>query len=581
MAIAVYRTISSGKKLYVSAPTGIGKTISTLFPSVKALGEGKAHKIFYFSAKTVTRGVVEEALRRMASKGSRLKSVTLRAKDKICLNSERACTPDLCEYAKGHFDRVNDALFALVSENDIITADKTAEYASIHRVCPYELSLDAALWCDLVIGDYNHVFDPIVYLRRFFDGQKSDYIFLIDEAHNLEDRVRDMYSPVLLKSLTYKAGRAIKGRDKESGIARKALKGLGAYLADKGKFQAGVSAEIDIDLLDKTKDASTALSVWLIKNKGGQAQEGSTFDELLDYYFELGHFLLVSQVYNECFTTITETKGSDCIVTLFCLDPSKVISASLEKGLGSVLFSATLTPLNYYCEMLGGSQEDFVLSLPSPFDPSRLKTISHIGISTKYTQRAESYAPIAKVIRETVSERRGNYMVFFPSYEYMHNVYEQFAEFTPEVSSLLQKKEMTEEEREEFLERFSESNTETLVGFTVLGGIFSEGIDLTGERLSGVIIVSVGIPMINPRRDLIRDYFEQKNGRGYDYAYVFPGMNKVLQAAGRVIRTETDSGIVLLIDSRYREAKYQGLFPKHWEKMEYVRGGGIMSPADS
>ena len=571
LAVAVYRTISASKKLYACAPTGIGKTLSSLFPSIKAMGEGKTAPIFYLTAKTVTRTVAEEAIKLMAGHGLRFKSVTLRAKDKICINIECVCNPDHCQNAKGHYDRVNEVILDVLENNDLITPAETELYAKKHQVCPHELALDVALWCDLIVGDYNHVFHPDAYLRRFFNDDQQDYIFLIDEAHNLTDRVRDMYTAALRKSTLNHIRTWIKDKDPLSVGLRKNLRLLNTYLSDMRKEHENersyVSQELDIVFLAFVKLAAEATSEWLTAHKGHQVH-----GNVLELYFEINKFLMIAEMYDENYTTIVEFYGQDVAVTLFCLDPSKIIAGGLSRAKSSILFSATLTPLPYYREILGGDSEDFVVSLPSPFDPDNLQLISHCGISTKYKDRESSYGPIAQTIYETISRKKGNYLVFFPSYEYMHTVYELFCSQFPQVETLLQETELSEDERADFLARFDSSNTSTLVGFAVLGGIFSEGIDLKGDRLIGAIIVGVGIPKISLRHDLIRDYFNAKNGQGYDYAYVFPGMNKVLQAAGRVIRTETDSGIVVLIDSRYATAQYRGLFPAHWGHIKMTRG---------
>ena len=579
LAVAAYRTISAGKNLYACAPTGIGKTLSSLFPSIKAMGEGKTAPLFYLTAKTVTRTVAEEAIRLMAggqrqrfpsaAGGLRFKAITLRAKEKICTNSACICNPNYCESAKGHYDRVNDAILDILENNDLITPAETELYAKKYRVCPHEMALDVALWCDLIVGDYNHVFHPEAYLRRFFYDEERDYIFLIDEAHNLTDRVRDMYTASLQKSTFSQVRTALKDKDKLSAKLKKNLRLLNTYLSDVRKEHENernhVSAEPDMVFIAFIKLAAEAASEWLAV-KAGHALH----NEVLELYFEINKFLMIAEIFDEHYTNILEFYGRDVTVTLFCLDPSKIIADGLSRAKSSILFSATLLPLPYYREILGGTIEDFMVSLPSPFNPHNLQLVSHCGISTKYKDRDNSYEPITQTIYETVAGKKGNYLVFFPSYEYMHKVYEIFCDYYPQVETLMQKSEMSEEERADFLARFDSGNTSTLVGFTVLGGIFSEGIDLKGDRLIGTVIVGVGIPKISLRQDLIRDYFNRRNGQGYDYAYVFPGMNKVLQAAGRVIRTETDTGVVVLIDSRYATAQYRGLFPAHWAHIKHV-----------
>jgi len=573
LAVAAYRSICARKNLYVSAPTGIGKTLSALFPSIKAMGTGEAEKLFYLTAKTVTRAVAEDAIELMAKKGLRFKLVTLRAKEKICLNMECICSPGNCAYAKGHYDRVNDALWDILNNNDLITPAITEEYAKKHFVCPYELTLDAALYCDLVIGDYNHVFDPTVYLRRFFsDNENSDYLFLIDEAHNLSERVRDMYTVTLRKGSFSNIRNRLKDKDEASKKLRKTLRQINSYLVDMHKkyeeYGEYVNKEADTAFNLMISLIFTALEEWFAAKKN---ETHELFSEILNLYFDVAKFLMISEIYDDFYTTVTEIKGSDVCITLFCLDPSSIIKSKLALSKSSILFSATLTPLKFYHSILGGSDSDNILSLPSPFDPNRLLTITHCGISTKYADRENSYAPIAEAIFTAVCHKKGNYLVFFPSYDYLRRVYELFSECYPNIKTLVQQNVMSDDERADFLKRFSKDNRETLAGFAVLGGIFSEGIDLKGDRLIGSIIVSVGLPKISLRQNQIMDYYEKKNGQGYDFAYTYPGMNKVLQAAGRVIRCESDSGVVILIDSRYMALNYRKLLPEYWNNVHVIR----------
>ena len=576
LAVAVYRTIERERKLYAQASTGIGKTLATIFPSVKAMAEGKCDKLFYLTAKTVTRTVAEDALRLMGSKGLRFKSVTLRAKEKICFLDEAICNPEHCPYAKGHYDRINDALLDLLENNDLITPEITAEYAKKHRVCPHEMGLDAALWTDLVIGDYNHAFDPNVYLKRFFsDGVGSgDYIFLIDEAHNLADRVRDMYTCRLEKSAFYNIKKKLKDKNKVAGKLRRTLDGINRYFIDLRKE---LEAQEKTSRVEADRDMVFNMLIMGFLNDAGQwlTQEKLNAHELhgevLELYFDAMNFALIGELYDEHYCSIKETCRGDVSVSYFCLDPSGIIARCLERAKAAVMFSATLTPLPYFREMLGGSEEDGMIALPSPFRRERMMLIAHRGISTKYIDRERSVAPISRAIYEAVTKKKGNYLVFFPSYEYMSRVYALFSQAFPEINTLLQQSTMDEEERAGFLAAFDEDNPETLVGFCVLGGIFSEGIDLKGDRLIGSIIVGVGLPKLSMRQELIREYFDQKNGMGFDYAYVYPGMNKVLQAAGRVIRTEEDYGLVLLIDSRFGTKKYRSLFPEHWSHIKTIK----------
>ena len=572
LAVASYRTVSAGKKLYAQAPTGIGKTLSVLFPSIKAMGESKAEKLFYLTAKTVTRTVAQDAIKLMMDKGLRIKSITLRAKEKICINEECICTPGHCPYAKGHYDRVNNAIMDLIKNNDLITPDIVEEYARSHHVCPYELALDTAIWCDIIIGDYNHVFDLTVYLKRFFGEEDKDYIFLIDEAHNLAERARDMYTAVLRKGVFGNIKNKLKDKDAASKELRKGMRRINSYLVDFskecGEQKDHISKEQDMEFSALVTMLSTAMGEWLAAKKN-DAHE--LYNEVLNLYFDITKFLMISEGYDEHYITIKEIRGADVYITLFCIDPSSIIASRLAFGKAAIFFSATLAPLPFYRNILGGDADDFMISLSSPFDASRLLTIAHCGVSTKYKDRESSYIPIVQAIYTAIYQKKGNYLVFFPSYEYLYKVYELFADNYPHVKTLVQQNNMTEDERGEFLAKFDIDNKETLVGFTVLGGIFSEGIDLKGDRLIGAVIISVGIPKISLRQDQIMNYYDIKNGQGYDYAYTYPGMNKVLQAAGRVIRTESDFGVVLLIDSRYRASKYRELLPSYWTNIHLIQ----------
>ncbi len=581
MAVAVYRTIEREKKLYAQAPTGIGKTLSTLFPSIKALGESLGDKIFYLTAKVVTRTVAMECASLLGANGLRLKSVTLRAKEKICFCKEVRCSPEHCEYAKGHYDRINDALLELLNREDLITPAHIEEAAREHRVCPFEMALDLTLWADLIVCDYNHVFDPMASLKRFFgeDEAQGEYFFLVDEAHNLPDRVREMYSAAVRRSDFSRARRELRGRNAAVKRLRKALDDISQSLADigDGLESARVDEAPKRELLDHANAFLGASSDWLPR---GAARPRPIQKDVLELYFNVMAFASIAESYDERYATIVERENADIVYTLFCVDPSAITAKRLGLARASVLFSATLTPLPYYRDILGGADDDYLLALPSPFDPERLLLCAHCRISTKFRHREKSAVSIAEIIAITVNSKKGNYIVYFPSYAYMKQIYEIFTQTQPAVPTLLQESAMNEDERARFLARFDANNPDTLVGFCVLGGSFSEGIDLKGERLIGAVVVGVGLPEINLRSDLIRDYYdrvrepgsEYRHSHGFEYAYVFPGMNKILQAAGRVIRSDEDSGIVLLIDSRFGTPEYRRLYPAHWaSSIRYIK----------
>ena len=559
LAVAVYKTITSDKNIFVQAPTGIGKTISTLFPSIKAMGEGHTSKIFYLTAKTITRSVAEEAFSIMREKGLKFRAVTLTAKEKICIKEKSSCNPVDCEVAKGHFDRINNAIMDILTQEEELKRETIERYAAKHKVCPFEFSLDLTLWADAVICDYNYVFDPRVYLKRFFT-EKGDYIFLIDEAHNLVDRAREMYSAEIYKKPVLKMKKEMKNVAPK---ISKALNRINTYMLSRKKLcnEKGfyVSREGDKEVYSLLRKFVSECEAYFAKNENIKMG-----DELLELYFNILAFVKICELYDERYVTYVEKQEDDVKLKLFCLDPSYLLCEALNKGKSGVFFSATLIPLEYYREILGGRTEDYTMSIESPFSVENRKLLVADYISTRYVNREKSYKAIVDSIRNLTQCKCGNYMVFFPSYQYMNTVYELFCSEYPDIKVHIQSTSMTEEEREDFLDLFVPQPEVTTIGFCVMGGIFSEGIDLKSDRLIGTVIVGVGLPQVCLERDIIRDYFNERNNEGFEYAYMFPGMNKVMQAAGRVIRSETDRGIILLIDERFTNRSYLKLFPKEW-----------------
>lgn len=572
LAVASYRTITEGKKLFVQAPTGIGKTISTLFPAIKALGEGYSSKIFYLTAKTVTRQVAEDSIQKMLEKGLELSSVTITAKEKICFQEECECNPEYCPFAHGHFDRVNEAIRTVLENETIITRSVVEAYARNYNVCPFEFSLDLTLWADCIICDYNYVFDPAISLKRFFLEGKGDFIFLVDEAHNLVERARDMYSAELSLSAFYELKKDISSKNRKlAGVVEEIINHLETR-AEEIKGDTKVLDEGPGDFCKLLRKFTFLSEEWLIREEKGTPG----YELLLDQYFLVLAFLRIFELYDSDFTTYCQ-KEEDPInglinlkIKLFCLDPSAILKGVLKNGHSAVFFSATLTPLPYYREVSGGDEDDYLLELPSPFDRDNLCLLVADNISTRYRRREEGYETIADYLRTTVDMHQGNYLVFFSSYEYLNRVYEIFVYNNSEVNTIIQTPEMTEKERLSFLNNFIPDRGETMVAFAVLGGVFSEGIDLKGERLSGTIIIGVGHPKICLERNLIRRYFQLKNGQGYDFAYTFPGMNKVLQAGGRTIRSEEDKGVILLIGERFNSPVYHNLFPVNWRETRRI-----------
>jgi len=560
MAAAVYRAIRDENILFAQAPTGIGKTISTLFPAVKAMGEGITSKIFYLTAKTTTQTVAEEAFQRMKDMGLKFISITITAKDKICFKEERQCNPGYCEYARGHFDRVNDAIMDMLQNETEIDRDKILAYAQKHKVCPFEYSLDIALWADCVICDYNYLFDPNASLKRFFMDKKTDFTFLIDEAHNLVDRAREMYSAELHKKDFLELKKLMKGKNKELHASCNSINKYFIELKKQlGEEYHHVNKEEDKDLYQLLGSFVAKADKYLSTNEEARRNE-----ELMNLYFAALNLLKISENYDEHYVTYVERHGNDVRLKLFCHDPSLLISQVLKKGKAAVFFSATLLPMDYFHEILGGGENSKSIYLKSPFDPANRCLLIGDNVATRYSKRDNSYGRIADYIYKAVKAKTGNYMVFFPSYKYMESVYEEFTAKYAEYNVKMQISGSTEEEKVLFMESFQPNPEKHNIGFCVLGGVFSEGIDLKDDRLIGVIVVGVGLPQICLERDIIRDYYDVKNQKGFEYSYMYPGMNKVMQAAGRLIRSETDRGVILLLDERFTRYDYQKLFPKEW-----------------
>ncbi|MBN2238436.1 MAG: DEAD/DEAH box helicase [Dehalococcoidales bacterium] len=561
MAVDVYLAVKQGEQALVQAPTGIGKTMAALFPAVKALSEGHTEKLFYLTARNTGKMAAEDALTRLRQDGLRLKAVTITAKEKACFSPSIYCQTDNCEFAQGYYDRVGDAVTEAF-ELDELTREAIEEIARKHRICPFEFSLDLSLWTDCIICDYNYAFDPRVYLRRYFQNVTGAYTFLIDEAHNMVDRARDMFSAELSKHDLYRLRSAVKTEIpkmyRQLGRINRWFNQAGKQCRERGEaFAETEKPESLLPLLEKFNDDAKK---WLANNIPAPFRK-----DLLDRFFEVNWFLTVADRYDESYATCYDNEWHDMHVKLFCLDPAIQMEEALQRARSTVFFSATLTPMDYFKNLFGCRPEVRQRTFPSPFPPENLCLLLMPDISTLYKKREETVSEVAEMIHETVSRKQGNYLLFFPSYAYMQMVHDEFITREPDTDILLQAPSMTEEERADFLERFSSENGRTLVGFAVMGGIFGEGIDLVGDRLTGAVIVGVGLPAVCLERDLIRDHFEQESGNGFEYAYVYPGLTRVLQAAGRVIRTEQDRGVVALIDKRFAGSRYRNLFPKEWK----------------
>ena len=567
LVASVYRTITEGKQLFIEAPTGVGKTMSVLYPSIRAVGEGRAERIFYLTAKAVTRAVPVEALEILHRAGLDFQYTVLTAKEKICPMHETACNPDDCPLAKGHYDRVNAVLFRLLSEGYAFDGAAIAAAAAEERVCPFELSLDIAVWTDAVICDYNYAFDPNARLRRFFgDGVKSEGILLIDEAHNLVDRGREMFGGFIRKSHVLGARRVFKA---VSPKAARSLERLNRRLLSgkKDLEDSGTDCRRCAGLSDIETAAMRAMGD--MQAFFGEEGNSRLFTEVSDFFFELRDFLSAADRMDDRYVICEEKDDEgDYIFRIRCVDPSAELQAVMDRSVATVLFSATLLPIDYYRALLSGREDDYAVYAETPFSADQRRIIIGRRTGTRYTDRGEAmYRRIAGAIHDTVCARRGNYMAFFPSYKVMEAVFEVYRrEYDePDVNWVVQSRSMFDEDRQIFLENFYEDPEQSLIGFCVMGGIFSEGIDLTGTRLIGAIVVGTGLPQISGEREILRQYYDDRGMDGFDYAYRIPGMNKVEQAAGRVIRTAGDRGVIVLLDRRFLGADYRRLFPREWQ----------------
>ncbi len=566
LVVSVYRTVSRGKRLFIQAPTGIGKTLSAVFPAIKAIGEGKGEKLFYLTAKTVTRTVAEEALRILRINGLCFHSVTITAKEKLCPLEKAECNPEACAFAKGHYDRVNDAVFCILQEEQEITREKILSYAGQYRVCPFEFCLDISNWTDGIICDYNYVFDPNVRLKRYFaEGNKGEYLFLIDEAHNLVTRAREMYSAVLEKEEVLSVKRIVKGKAPR----------LERQLDTLNKLLLAMKRECENWRLLKDVTGAAAAVMAVFAEMETFLEDFLDFEgreEVLEFYFGLRDFLNAYEYLDPHYRIYAESQSaSSFCLRLFCVNPSRRLLECMKQGISTILFSATLLPIRYYRTLLTGESEDYAVYADSPFAEEHRLLMVAGDVSSRYTRRNETeYRKVADYIRAVMEARRGNYMVFFPSYQYMERVERLFDTEPLEADLLIQGQGMREEERQEFLAEFEQKREHSLAAFCVIGGVFSEGIDLKEERLIGVIVVGTGLPMVCTEQEVLREYLEETEGAGYDFAYQYPGMNKVLQAAGRVIRTPRDRGIILLLDDRFLRRDYLELFPREWNHYQIV-----------
>ena len=563
LATGVYRTIQRKKNLFIQAPTGVGKTITTVFPAVKAVGEGLGDRIFYLTAKTVTGTVAWETFDQLRRQGYQAKLIQITAKEKMCLCAEMECNPVHCPYARGHYDRVNDAVFGLLQKEDFFTREVLLEQAREYQVCPFEMSLDVASWVDDIICDYNYVFDPNVYLKRFFaEGIRGDYIFLIDEAHNLVERSREMYSATLRKEDLLAVRKIMKRYQPK---LDKDFNKCNRILLDYKRECENYKVYQDIgSFIFTLMNLASGLDEFLQRST-----EFPERKEVSEFYFAVRNFLNMYERVDEHYVIYGEhTSEGGFLLKLYCVDPSLNLQECIDKGNAAIFFSATFLPIRYYKSLLSTKQDNYAVYAETAFTEDQSLLLLGRDVSSRYTRRnQDEYRRIAEYIRKIGQAQKGNYMIFFPSYKMMQEVYEVFEGINcGEMETCMQVSGMKEEEREAFLGQFVAEHERSFLAFCVMGGIFGEGIDLKNEQLIGAVVVGTGLPQISNEREILMHYYDERSGEGFDYAYRYPGMNKVLQAAGRVIRTVDDSGVILLLDDRFTRREYESLFPKEWER---------------
>lgn len=574
MAGTVYLSIKEGRNLFVQAPTGIGKTMAALYPSIKAMGDGYGEKLFYLTAKTIARSVALDGLETLRKCGLHFRSVLITAKEKICPQEEMLCEPEHCPYAKGHYDRINAAVYDCISKENNITREVLLYYSDKHMVCPFEMGLDVSLFVDGIICDYNYVFDPKVKLRRYFgEGSTGEYLFLVDEAHNLVERASSMYSATIYKEDFLKMRRLLQPYHGK----------LGKLLGDCNREMLAFKKECDNDkgyamipsmdsLYLKLLRLHAQMESFLEESREIPALSAHR-EEILDFYFQINQFLNIYDLVDDSYEIYGEqVRDTSFMIKLYCIHPAKNLSECIEKGNATVFFSATMLPITYYKELLHDDEEDYAIYIPSPFPKENRGLFAGVDVSSRYRLRGpQQYRKMAFYLDALANSRSGNYMAFFPSYKMMQDVYDIAMEMglLSETEVVCQSANLSEAERETFLDRFRNASA-PVFGFCILGGIFSEGIDLAGESLIGAAVVGTGLPMVCNEREIQQQYFADKSDTGFAYAYLYPGMNKVQQAAGRVIRTMEDKGVILLLDERFVTRQVVETFPAEWADYQVV-----------
>ena len=585
----MFRCARTGRRLLASAPTGIGKTMSGVYPSLRALGAGYGDRIFYFTAKTVTGNVALDAVKTLGEQCPSLRCCRIVAKERLCPRRKsgenghgmcRRC-PMLAPMGNLSYEERRDrALLSVLESGSVYDSPLMTKTAEQFGICPYELSLDVSEYCDVIVCDYGYLLDPHVRFQRYFVQDRGEkYIFLFDEAHNLPDRARETYSATLTRGEFLRFAESARAALPDD---RPLADGCDAMSAAFDGLEAICAAEAE-----ESPDGDRSGCVLLPAPPSFFVEAVGRLRAVCDEYlrrdyenaaplFEdmrtaLRHFGECAALADDAFSFYCESVGGECRARILCLHPAGILDEVMKKSVSTALFSATLSPMDYYADVCG-CKNAVKLELPSPYERENLCLVTVDSVSTRLTSRKDTSADVAELIAAVTESRVGNYIVYFPSYKYMNAVCRQYLRLSPESKVILQKQGMSIGERDRFLRAFSASAArgEGLTAFCVLGGIFSEGIDLQGESLIGSIIVGIGLPGLSSELNILSEYYDKTRESGHDYAYLYPAMNKILQAAGRVIRSEEDRGTVVLIDDRYADPGIRKLFPSHWSRMQYT-----------
>ncbi len=579
---SAYKALARGGKLYASAPTGTGKTVSALYPALRGLGDEKYDKVFYLTPKTTTARAACDCIELMASQGAKIRAVVLTAKDKCCTEG-RICkmSRKLCKNAS--CNKIAEATLELYELGYTVVDDKNlVPVSKKYSVCPYELSLTYSQLCDVIICDFNYLFDPFVYIKRYF-SQGGKFAFLVDEAHNLPERIRTAYSAeISLSDITAPKDAEFLG---EFSMTKKLSESAGAVfesemmplvkdeirdIGNGGKAGASHFKTIPDRLYTLFSELTDTIEEEIFQNfRADDEEKDLRLNYLNEHYYKIARFAESIARFDESYEMFVFYEQGELRLKLFCLDTGAIIKERLAKGHSAVLFSATLTPLNYYKATLGGDRSDEALEVSSPFDPSQLSVNIMDRISTRFSERDDTLSAVMRVISATISAKRGNYMIFSPSFAYSEALAKRFTAKYPKLRVISQTKDMTVKQKQEFLAEFEKDDKSYLIAFCVMGGIYAEGIDLAGEKLIGAVIVGIGLPGLSYEREAIAAYYEEKYEEGKQYAYIYPGMNRVFQAAGRVIRREDDKGVIVLIDDRFDDPIYKKSLPDLWEGVKF------------